>query len=380
MRKILLRHHLSVGDCLILSSFVRDLALTYPNDFEISVSTSCNSLFKNNPYVKDILPLSEEYEGYEVIRIGYTTAINNVGRLKQHFCTGFHRHFEELTGIHVPVLYPKPDYHLSEEEKSPLISNRYWLIMAGNKTDFQTKAWNYKSMQALVNVLRGFGLRFVQTGAVLPYNPEKKINHFHPLLENALCLINRTTLRDLGRLVYFADGIINPITCTVHFAAALDKPCVVIGGGREHVEWISYTPGPGKFGNELREDIKVPHRFLHTVSLLDCCNHGGCWRSNVIGTDKHTCKYPLEISGQYVPKCMDMIKTEHIVEAVMSYYKDGTLPPIGEAPRIALVNGKPKLLAYDEPYPAEDQSPIAEALRLPEPCLLQPTEGMRKRA
>jgi hypothetical protein len=42
------------------------------------------------------------------------------------------------------------------------------------------------------------------------------------------------------------------------------------------------------------------------------------------------CKYPVIKPGQAVPKCLEMITPEHVVEAVMSYYEDKSLPPIKE--------------------------------------------------
>jgi len=36
------------------------------------------------------------------------------------------------------------------------------------------------------------------------------------------------------------------------------------------------------------------------------------------------------VGAQPLPECMNVITADHVVEAVMSYYEDGTLPPIGE--------------------------------------------------
>jgi hypothetical protein len=181
----------------------------------------------------------------------------------------------------------------------------------------------------------------------------------------------------MARLIYHAEGVICPITAAMHFAAALQKPCVVIAGGREEWWWEAYVPGKGNFGPDLREEVQVPHRFLHTIGLLDCCRRKGCWR-NTVDEGESKCKYPLDVAGQRVPKCMVMISVEHVVEAVMSYYEDGTLPPIGTAKRIALVDGKPRLLGQDDAIPENQHSAMAEALTLPEPRLLLQTEGLQQ--
>jgi hypothetical protein len=42
------------------------------------------------------------------------------------------------------------------------------------------------------------------------------------------------------------------------------------------------------------------------------------------------CVEPKELGDEAVALCMDMITVDHVVEAVMSYYEDGILPPIGK--------------------------------------------------
>jgi len=72
--------------------------------------------------------------------------------------------------------------------------------------------------------------------------------------------------------------------------------------------------------------------------MLPCCQTRGCWKRRVqkIGDgrrdyDKSLCKQPHREDGRdRVPKCMDMIQTDHVTEALMSYYEDGTLKPISE--------------------------------------------------
>jgi hypothetical protein len=134
---------------------------------------------------------------------------------------------------------------------------------------------------------------------------------------------------------------------------------VVLAGGREHWWWEAYVnvTGVENFG-AYSQPVKVPHRFLHTQGLLDCCLDRGCWKNKILHTqkDKHRsyCKQPVDDDyGQTVPKCMKMITVDHAVEAVMSYYADGTLPAIG----------KPKeLVLPDAPVPAA--SPIARKIDL----------------
>jgi hypothetical protein len=119
----------------------------------------------------------------------------------------------------------------------------------------------------------------------------------------------------------------------MHVAAAFDKPCVVIAGGREEPWWEAYVDDYAAFGPKAAP-VTVPHRYLHTLGLLECCKLKGCWKRKVIKTadtdPKHLCKLiSPTMSGQVIPECMNMITVDHVVEAVMSYYEDGTLPAIG---------------------------------------------------
>jgi ADP-heptose:LPS heptosyltransferase len=372
MRKLLLVHARAPGDILVMSALVRDIALTHSDKFEIYVHTTANELWRNNPYTS-ILTAAERQQDVEQLRLDYGPALNQVGTRNRHFLLGFHESFERQTGVHVPLLYPRPDYHLDDKEKHvPLVSGRYWVILSGGKSDFITKHWVYKRNQQVVNLLRGMGIHCVQLGAV----GGLKLYHHHPRLENALCLIGLTSLRDMARIIQHAEGVICPVTCAMHMAAALQKPCVVLAGGREEWWWEAYVPGKGNFGSELREEVKIQHRYLHTMGQLDCCQRRGCWK-NVVEGEKNACKYPCNVGGQLVPLCMDKITVNHVIEAVMSYYEDGILPPIGQPKQIVLIDGVPRVLKPGETVPDGPKSALAEALTLPEPQLLLPTAGIR---
>lgn len=374
MRKFLLEHKRAPGDILVMSALVRDIALTYPNECTVSVHTSIKAIWDNNPYLVES-DTSDTRTDIEHIKLNYGDSLNLVNNRNKHFLTAFHEDFEEKSGLHVPLRYPRPDYHLSDEEKHvPLVSGRYWVIISGGKTDFVTKHWNYKRYQQVANILKQGGIHCVQLGAL---GGNRELQHFHPRLENTLCLVGLTTVRDMARIIYHADGVICPVTAAMHLAAALQKPCVVVAGGREEWWWEAYAPGLGNFGTELFEDVKVPHRFLHTIGRLDCCQRRGCWRNKVESATEIACRYPLNVGGQILPKCMQMIEVNHVIEAIMSYYTDGSLPPIGKPKAIALVDGQLRVLGPNEQISEQPQSALAEALTMSEPKLLLKTSGQK---
>ncbi len=330
MEEITLAHTRAAGDIVTMTALVRDIHLTYPGRFAVSVQTTCGDVWANNPY---IVPRPNPPK--KLLSLSYGESISRSSRECIHFLTAWHHDFQKKTGLRVPLLHPKPDLHLSEVEKNDrIVDGRYWLILSGGKTDFTTKHYVYSRHQRVVDALRQCSIPVVQAGAGSDY---------HPVMSGALNLIGRTNLREFMRLIYQSEGVICTITAAMHIAAAFDKPCVVTAGGRESWWWEGYAPGP-QFGPEASE-VKVPHVYLHTLGLLDCCRQVACWKNKVSHAEKDSkksyCHKPVvSESGQRVPECMNLIDPNHIIEAVMSFYKSGVLPPIGPAPTIILPSGE----------------------------------------
>jgi hypothetical protein len=321
-RKIVLEHKLAPGDEVVSTAVVRDIKLTYGEDIQIDFRNNFPSIYENNPY---LTPLDEKESGVEHVVLGYKQGISLAAKKQLHFSTYFHIDFTAKTGLPVEPLFSQPDLHLSEYELTTRpISGRYWIVMGGGKSDMTTKHWEYSRYQEVVDRLRPYGLRFVQSGAV-------KKGHTHPPIDNALNIVGWGGIRQLIWQIAHAEGVICPITCAMHIAAAFNKPCVVIAGGREEPWWEAYVNSYNAFGPKAKP-ITVEHKYLHTLGLLDCCAVKGCWANKLVPTkeDSRLCKLPvLSSSGQTIPKCLEMITVDHVVEAVMSYYTSGILPPIG---------------------------------------------------
>lgn len=319
MEKIILRHQRAPGDILVMTAVARDLALTYPGRFHIAVDTTFRELWDNNPYIQRM----PDKRNAKIVNLTYGSYIKVAGTEKIHFITSFHKNLKTQTGIDVPLLYPHPDLHLSEAEQEPLVSGRYWVVVAGGKMDFTTKHWVYERYQKVVDILKDFGIHTVQIGG-----KGSRPAHHHPKLKNVIDLIGKTSLRQMIRVINNSDGVICTITSAMHMAAALGKPCVVTGGGREEWWWEGYhRDNPGL--QPVHNLLKVDHRYLHTIGKLDCCARKGCWKNKVQKEegDRSFCAYPVQAEGnQIVPVCMDMITTDKVVGSVLSYYMDGTLP------------------------------------------------------
>jgi ADP-heptose:LPS heptosyltransferase len=228
-----------------------------------------------------------------------------------HFIHGFIDYLNDQMGLEIRPTEFKGDIHLSDEEKeSPgLVETHfgeprpYWVIVAGGKYDYTIKWWHRRRWQQVVDHFKG-KLLFVQVG---------EAGHYHPPLKGTLDLRGKTTLRELIKLVYHADGILCPVTLHMHLAAAVPLPpgrtrlrnCVVVAGGREPAHWEQY---PG-------------HHFLHTIGALECCAAGGCWKSRTVPLgDGSTMDAPKSlcenVTSDSLPKCMEMISVSDVCTRV----------------------------------------------------------------
>ena len=307
MQKLLLANYQPPGDVVMLTAAVRDLHQCYPGQFVTGVDTDWPELWENNPYVT-ILDAREP----DVRRIECQyPLISFANERPVHFVHGFIDDLNQQLGLNIKPTRLAGEVHLSDEEKSaPSMveeitgeSIPYWIIVAGGKYDFTIKWWHARRWQVVVDQLRD-RIPFVQVGAS---------QHYHPALKGVLDLRGRTSMRDLARLVYHAEGVLCPVTFMMHLAAAVEikpgarlpRPCVVVAGGREPATWESY---PG-------------HQFLHTIGRLPCCASGGCWRSRSVplgdGKDK---EHELCVDTvNNLPRCMHMITPEQVVNAIHSY-------------------------------------------------------------
>jgi ADP-heptose:LPS heptosyltransferase len=327
-RNFILHFNMAPGDVSMLTSLVRDIKLTYGDQYQVDVRTNFPALWRHNPYLRPMSEDSPDVENLYLRKECYLAALSRAQRGERiHFVRAFHQTFETQTGIHVPLHYPRPDLHLSDEEKQvPLIAGRYWIVVPGGKLDMTNKIWLQDRWQAVVDQLRPWGLRFVQEGATKP-------GCTHPPLNNVLNTVGLTSVRDLLRNIWHADGVICNVTFMMHVAAAMERPCVVLGGGREEPWWEEYSNDWQAFGEQCAP-VRVPHRFLHTLGQLSCCQTKGCWFRRVVPlSDNHTefnkslCRFPDQQFGQVVPRCLTHLQVEHVTEAVMWYYEHGFLPP-----------------------------------------------------
>ena len=320
-RKLILHNRLSPGDVVMLTAAVRDLHHTFPGEFVTDVRTPCPGLWENNP---DISALQDDDPEAEHIDCHYPL-IHKSNQHPYHFIHGFIEDLSEKLGRRIlPGLF-KGSIHLAEKEKQWMSQVQeitrepipFWIIVAGGKNDFTIKWWDIVRWQQVVDHFRG-RILFVQVGDA---------SHAHRPLRDVLDLRGKTDLRQLVRLVYHAEGVLCPVTLHMHLAAAVEvkggrpknRPCVVVAGGREPVQWEAYPH----------------HQYIHLNGALFCCDNGGCWKSRTVPIgdgdekDKNLCvdvvpeTAPGPRSGP-LPRCMDMITPEEVIRRVECYFTGGT--------------------------------------------------------
>ncbi len=315
MRKLILRNHQSPGDIVMLTAAVRDLHRCYPERFLTDVRTSCPALWENNPH---LVPLNEDDPDVEVVDCHYPL-IHQSNQRPYHFLHGFIHYLNEQLGLRIEPGAFKGDIHISDGEKEWFSrvqeahgeSTPFWMIDAGGKFDYTIKWWDPERYQAVVDHFRG-RVEFVQIG---------EAGHHHPPLDGVVDMRGQTTLRQLVRLMYHAQGVVTPISLPMHLAAAVEvkpgmpknRPCVVVAGGREPPHWEAYPH----------------HQFIHTVGALLCCDNGGCWKSRTVPLGDGDYKdAPDELCVDVVgnlPRCMDMITAEEVIRRIQWYFDGGAI-------------------------------------------------------
>jgi ADP-heptose:LPS heptosyltransferase len=314
-QKLILRNFQSPGDVVMLTAAVRDLHRCYPGRFVTDVRTSAPALWERNPY---LTPLDESDPEVEIIECEYPL-IHRSNETPHHFLDGFVTFLNDRLGLQIAVTEFKGDIYISAQEKEWFSaveaergeSSPYWLLTSGGKYDYTIKWWDARRYQEVVDHFHG-RIEFVQVG---------ERSHHHPPLRGVVDLRGQTTLRQLVRLMYHAQGALSPVSLLMHLAAAVEtspgmpknRPCVVVAGGREPPHWSQY-----------------PHQqFIHTVGALRCCDRGGCWKSRTKplgdGDQKDRPENLCIDVLDRLPRCMHMIRASDVIRRVEAYFEGGAL-------------------------------------------------------
>ncbi len=297
-KNVRLIHRQSNGDNLVMSGAVECLARQFPGKYKIHVDTFSNEIFYNNPHISFKKPSDAQEIQME------NKLIHRSNQQPVHFLESYVDILRNTLEPDLKLTVNRPYIYLSEDEKTwPSRWGKQGAYILGNfghKRDYTAKHYGTENYQKLVDLLPEH--RFIQVGSG---------KDIHPVIKGAVNFIGKTSIRDLIRLVYFADMGIGPSTFLQHLFAALEKPYICLLGGREPLSWCQYPT----------------QRILHTTSL-PCCSSGACWRNKTVKVDKDEslCAMPVIREGEDpVPKCLDMFRPEDIAQIVNEYYDNGVI-------------------------------------------------------
>jgi ADP-heptose:LPS heptosyltransferase len=328
-KKLVLRCGFSPGDIVMLTAAVRDLHLRYPGRFITDVRTACPEIWENNPLISR---LDDDDPEVQQLECTYPL-IDRCSHTPYHCLHGFIEFLNERLNLAIKPTVFKGDIHLSDQEKAWYsqiheVTRKdipFWIVAAGGKYDVTIKWWETSRYQEVINHFRG-KILFVQIGTH---------GHHHPKLEGTIDLRGQTTLRELIRLVYHAQGVLCPVTGVMHLAAAVEtkgggskkRPCVVVAGGREPAHWEAYPD----------------HQFIHNNGALSCGLNGGCWKDRTFvlrdGDERdnrdHLCS---NVVGN-LPRCMDMVTPAEVIRRIELYFEGGMLNYLSSGQRAAAERG-----------------------------------------
>ena len=310
MENLLLTNYQAPGDLLMLSAAIRDLHLAYPGRFRTEVRCSHPQIFQNSPY-NQAVPRHTAHTTCRELEMHYPLLDRSRTAVEcgYHFVHGFRKYLEGQLDVTIPLTACHGDVYLSvaETRPCPCLPDRYWILNAGWKNDFQVKPWPVRYYRELVE--RHPDQTFVQTGGGSA--------SYNPLIggSNVIDLVGRTTLRQFFRIMHHAAGVVTGVSFPMHAAAAVPvpdswqrkcRPCIVIAGGRETDMWTAYSG----------------HRVLSVTGTRSCCLNGGCWKWSLEpDAGDNGCVCPVEVGGQTVAACMTDISVDRVSECFKQYEK-----------------------------------------------------------
>lgn len=301
LRHVLLRTDQAPGDAVAMTAAIYSLHRAHPGRYLTSVESLWPGVFAHNP---DLVPVTP---GASLLHMHYP-AINDSNRRAIHFMQGWCEFLGAALGVSVPLLTNRPHLYFDPYDHDFEVGD-YWVVCSGGKRDFTNKLWGQHNYQSVVDALHG-KVAFVQVGDA---------THDHPRLGGVRDMVGKTNFRALFGLVRRACGVLCGVSLLMHVAAALEKPAVVIAGGREPVAWNAYPR----------------QHYLHTVGALPCLSlqgegGGGCWRSRVVSLgdgsplDEGLCQRPVNgtptrLSLVTLPECMTLVKPVMVADLILRY-------------------------------------------------------------
>lgn len=296
-RQLVLRTDQQIGDAVAMTAAIYSLHRMYPGKYLTAVESRWPEVFEHNP---DVVPV-DSLTNPEPLHMHYP-AVHQSNERAIHFMQAWCEHLGHALGVPIPLMTDRPRLYFADSNRFDSVSD-YWLVCSGGENTFTAKLWGTVQYQHVVDLLMG-KVNFIQVG---------KDSRDHPLLflhKGSRDMVGKTTLRQLFDLCRRARGVLCGVSLLMHVAAALEKPAVVVAGGREPVAWNAYPQ----------------QQYMHTVGALPCTsvqNHTGkaCWRHRTVplGDGTHYDLQPCERPVDGVPECMRLISPADVASTILRY-------------------------------------------------------------
>lgn len=315
---------------MAFTPLVRDLKHTYPR-WQIFVVAGDAAVWANNPHIAGlVLPGDPEPDKIDLaVDVGPYRATQGSKNNGVHFMRAFEYGFTRVTGLPVATGPCKADLHLSEEELAYRpVAGCYWVLNA-DTNNMGAKRWPVDRWRALIRSMPQ--IRFVQVG-----------RSEHCLADlgdepNVTSLVGRTDVRQLFALASHAQGCVSLVSSLMHVAAAFDKPCVVLAGGREPHTFEQYPS----------------HYYISRVGMLPCAKDLACWKNSITA-----CKDQVQTPAGPVARCMTTISVADVRRGIELYYEGGRLAEGGKRDFIDRIDPIANEVNRVNPVPFSSSPPL----------------------
>jgi ADP-heptose:LPS heptosyltransferase/glycosyltransferase involved in cell wall biosynthesis len=290
-KEVVFHNRQAIGDILTFTAGVRDFKNTYPNT-RVGVISTATHIWDNNPYIDH-----QFRDNDKIVKVGPGYLTNKSNTWNYHMCNAFRLSMEQSLGVPITQGDTRPDIWLTEEEyhRKPLINGPYWVIIIGGEPGWTAKMYPEDRWQEVINSLPN--IKFVQLGMK---------RHPYAHLDNVIDYIGKTEdpqtgIRDLFNIFLHAQGSVGLVSMHMHLSAAFNNPCVVIAGAREPAWFTQY----------------MGHQYIQTNGTIpECASYKACWKTSLKGCINHK---------DNIPKCVEIIRPDEIVNGIKKYYDGGRL-------------------------------------------------------
>lgn len=302
-RKTIIRvYRMGLGDDVIITGVIREIKKVCPS-CEIDIITRNKNLFLFNPNITKLDINANDVElcelGLSSVPADYHDRAFDSSFNAKHYSFKLHLFAQMKLNLQWDCKNIKPDLHLGNT-LNPVrnklgFGGAYWLINSGFYGVMPYK-W-YPQYQKVVDLLRG-KVQFIQHGGNGP-------NDVHTPLDGALSIVGQTSPLELAAAFRDCAGSLGGASSHAHFAAAFDRPCVIVAGGAEPPEWTNYENQTAIFKN------------------IGCSNYkaGTCgYPRNDLGRNGEECC--PHFLGNHA-ECFDAISPEEVADAILKYQGGG---------------------------------------------------------